>query len=139
MLYSQETVYAIRIVEALKNGEQRALKEICQTQKVPVSWGYKIAKKLNQTGFLTVKHGRYGGYRLGRDLESYTFGEFILNMEPNLEICTCVHRACPFDKEKESCALYQEVMRLQEKMLEHLGERTMSQVLNGSEVFSAAV
>ena len=129
MLYSQETTYAIRIIDALKDGNLHPATEIVKTQEIPQAWGYKIAKKLEEAGFITIKRGRYGGYTLAKDLEDFSFKDVILAIEPDMNIRPCLNAPCPLKRDKGTCSLYHEIMHLQSKIIGLLDDSSMKDVL----------
>ena len=129
MLYSQETTYAIRIIDALKDGNLHPASEIVKTQEIPQAWGYKIAKKLEEAGFITIKRGRNGGYTLAKDLEDFSFKDVILAIEPDMNIRPCLNAPCPLKRDKGTCSLYHEIMHLQSKIIGLLDDSSMKDVL----------
>ena len=129
MLYSQETSYAIRIIDALKDGELHKASDICASQEIPQPWAYKIAKKLEEAGFIEIKRGRYGGYKLAKPLEAFTFKDMIFSIEPEINIRPCLNAPCPLKRDKGTCSLYHEIMKLQSNIVGLLDESTMEDVL----------
>ena len=129
MLFSQETEYAIRIIDALKDEKQHKAEDICRTQKIPAVWIYKIAKKLQKAGFINIKLGCRGGYTLGKDLETYTLKDLVFAIEPSLCLRPCLNAPCPLQRDKGTCPLYRELLRLQSGLVELMSAGTMKDVL----------
>ena len=61
MLITRETDYALRVLRALSDGEQHTAGEISSTQLVPKQFAYKIIKKLDKGGLVSIARGVDGG------------------------------------------------------------------------------
>ena len=129
MLYSVKITYAVRIIDALKEGNHMTLDEICEAYRVPKAWGYKIAKQLHKAGFVSIKRGRFGGYSLDRNLRDYTMWDLVTTVETDMEVYSCISGPCPLGKDKESCALYRDVVEIQIGMEKLLNEKSMYETL----------
>ena len=55
MMITRESDYAIRIIRALKDGELLPLEQICQRELVPKQFAYKILKKLERSGLVSIR------------------------------------------------------------------------------------
>lgn len=58
MMITRESDYAIRIIRALKDGELLPLEQICQRELVPKQFAYKILKKLERSGLVSIRRRR---------------------------------------------------------------------------------
>ena len=70
LLVTREADYALRILRALAGGEQRTAADICEQEQIPDKFVYKIAKKLEKSGFIKIVRGAEGGCRLIVDLHT---------------------------------------------------------------------
>ena len=71
-MITRESDYAIRIIRALKDGELLPLEQICQRELVPKQFAYKILKKLERSGLVSIRRGAGGGCILNRSLADLT-------------------------------------------------------------------
>ena len=77
MMITRESDYAIRIIRALKDGELLPLEQICQRELVPKQFAYKILKKLERSGLVSIRRGAGGGCILNRSLADLTLLDII--------------------------------------------------------------
>ena len=63
MMITRESDYAVRMICALKDGEQLTIEQICRKEQVPRQFAYKILKKLEKAGLVDVykRQGYYTG------------------------------------------------------------------------------
>ena len=57
MLITREADYALRILRALSGGEQVKAAEICERERLPQQFVYKILKKMEQAGLVRIARG----------------------------------------------------------------------------------
>lgn len=89
-MITRESDYAIRILRALKNGEQQTIEQICSKEQVPRQFAYKILKKLDRAGLVSIRRGAGGGCRLGRSLEELTLLDVILVTDREFFLNPCL-------------------------------------------------
>jgi Rrf2 family protein len=90
MLITRETDYAIRAIRALSDGHKWTLSEICEKEKVPHQFGYKIMKKLALADFVIIRRGKEGGYLLSDGIKDKTMLDLTNVMESSTEVSPCV-------------------------------------------------
>ena len=90
MMITRESDYAIRILRALKNGEQQTIEQICQRELVPRQFAYKILKKLDRAGMVSIRRGAGGGCSLGRSLETLTLLDVIRAIDRDFFLKPCL-------------------------------------------------
>nr|WP_294495550.1 Rrf2 family transcriptional regulator [uncultured Mediterraneibacter sp.] len=131
MLFTRESDYAIRIVRALKGGEQRNVDEICSLEEVPRAFCYKIMKKLGTAGIVDVARGAGGGYRLGRSLDDLTLYDIIAAIEPEFSVMECIHHFCSRNSGSNHCKVHRELLGIQSSVEKLLREKTLYDILEG--------
>ena len=74
MLLTRECDYAVRILRALSSGKTTSVQDICRAEEISAPITYKLARKLEQSGYVKSYRGAEGGYALsvGLDAVSYT-------------------------------------------------------------------
>lgn len=103
MIMTRETDYAVRILRALSCGERLTVRQVCDSELVPVQFAYKILKKLASCGYVEIFRGQEGGCRLKADLNELSLydlmrciNEDILSMPawiPSMNVLGGVHTA----------------------------------------------
>ena len=75
MIMTRETDYAVRILRALSCGERLTVRQVCDSELVPVQFAYKILKKLASCGYVEIFRGQEGGCRLSDKTAAGAFGK----------------------------------------------------------------
>lgn len=131
MLFTKESDYAIRIVRALQDGEQKNVREICAAEEIPEAFCYKIMKKLNRAGIVDVARGVGGGCRLSRGLQTLTLYDVVVAIEPDFSVMDCVHHFCSRNAGTEHCRVHRELLEIQRAVEELLRKKTLCDILEG--------
>ena len=129
MIYSQETEYALRVIRGLKDGNQKKLASICTEEQIPLSFAYKIGKKLQNAGFVEIRRGRNGGFRLLRDLKTFSLLDVIQVTDKTFSVQNCVGDFCALNAPGHPCQIHLELCRIQQELVRLLEEKTMHEVL----------
>ena len=90
MMITRESDYAIRIIRALKDGELLPLEQICQRELVPKQFAYKILKKLERSGLVSIRRGAGGGCILNRSLADLTLLDIIKAADEEFFLNPCL-------------------------------------------------
>jgi len=127
MLLTREFDYGLRVIRSLADGEKKSGAEICSTEILPVSYGYKILKKLENAGILLSTRGQYGGYQLAKSLENITLYDIILALNESFLVFQCLEdrTMCPFLSENRPCGFHIEFQRIQDMLVEGMREKSM--------------
>ena len=131
MLFTKECDYGARIIRHLANGELKTVSAICDTEKIPIQYSYKIMKKLENAGLLKSSRGQNGGYQLARPLDMITLHDIAIAVDENFLIFECVsnNKFCSFHKSDHPCTVHLEFNRLQNFLVKELKAKTMQEVL----------
>lgn len=131
MFLTKECDYGIRMIRSLADGEKKTVRTICDLEYIPHQYAYKILKKLERAGFVQSRQGPDGGYRLVRQLNSFTLFDIIVAIDKDLFLFECVQtgHTCPRNDPKAPCAVHQELERIQSIMLQEMQSKTMDTVL----------
>ncbi|MBD3223167.1 MAG: Rrf2 family transcriptional regulator [Caldithrix sp.] len=107
MRFYKTSEYAIRALVFLANNDDRlySVRELHKTLNIPYKYLSRLMYKLNHSGLVTVKQGKFGGYRLGKDKASITLADIIEAVEglENYERCILGFEQCSDDN---PCALH---------------------------------
>ncbi len=129
MLFTKESDYAIRVVRALKDGRKRNIREICEREQIPEAFAYKITRKLNRAGLVSIRRGAGGGYVLGRPLAEITLYDVVTAIEPDFAVLECIHHFCDRQERKECCRVHHEMLNIQNRVEELLKEKSLYEIL----------
>jgi len=133
MFLTRECDYGIRVIRSLADGTKKTIDVIASEEHIPKKYAYKIVKKLEHGGLVQSTRGRGGGYRLSKDLDSFTIADIITSIDANRYINDCLKdkSECPIrDHETTPCTVHSELKRIQSLVLDELNAKPVSQVLN---------
>lgn len=136
MLITKETDYALRILRTLSTGGCFTTAEISEREEIPRKYAYKILKKLEKAGMITIILGSRGGCSLGCDLKQVTLWDLIQAVEKRARFTACMEpgyecewrtkRNCP-------CITHIQLLKVQAAIDAELRSRSLFWVLNGEE------
>jgi len=121
----------MRIIRRLADGERKIVTDICEVEKIPVHYAYKIMKKLEHAGLLNSLRGQHGGYQLTKPLDTITLYDVAVAVDENFLIFECVanDKLCSFHQADRPCAVHLEFNRLQCLLEGEMKAKTMQEVL----------
>lgn len=100
MRLNLKTDYALRILLYAAKASPRLVtaKEVAESFNFTHSNSNQIVNNLKRKGYLFVQRGRYGGgFTLAKDPKEILIGDFIKDVEPDLDLVQC------FNVEKNTC------------------------------------
>lgn len=133
MMITRESDYGIRIIRALKDGEQITIDQICVQQSIPRQFAYKILKKLDHAGLVQIRRGYKGGCLLGRDLSEITLYDVIRATDEQFFLTHCLQDGyqCDFAARSSCCTVHSELSRVQRVLEQELRRRSLKEILDG--------
>lgn len=136
MLITREMDYALRVLRALEDGEKKSIQEICQREVAPKQFIYRIVKKLEKMGLVSIFHGAKGGCRLVADLEMVSLYELMEGMHIDRLVSECLMPGYQCNR-KESCDdicyIHIGFAEIQKKIDEELKRYTIHMLIRGRE------
>ncbi|MDR1623155.1 MAG: Rrf2 family transcriptional regulator [Synergistaceae bacterium] len=136
MLITRETDYALRVLRALSDGEQVTVGNVCKRELLPQQFVYKILKKMEQAGFVSIARGVEGGCRLTADLDETSLYDLIEAMKADRLVGACMQPGfqCAWRKENASnCTVHGQLQQIQEILDTELRKRSLRQILFGND------
>lgn len=120
MYLTRETDYALRIIRALRDGDLHTLGDLSQSEHVPLSFAYKIAKKLERAGIVELFRGTSGGCQLAADLHYVTIYDLMSAVGEEIAISECMIAGtkCTWRESHGKCIVHNNLAKIQEN-LEH--------------------
>jgi len=130
MFITREIEYAMRMVRALADNEVKAVREICEDERLPQKWAYKILKKMERANIVKAFYGVNGGYQLNRGVAQITMLDILAINENTLRFGECAHGLeCLDDAQSNGCVINREFRRLESVVRYQLSKRTMDDVI----------
>ena len=114
--------------------KKTSVKELCRCENIPLAFGYKILKKLAQSGIVRSYQGSRGGYQLAKEPSDLTMLEIIQAMGEDDEgllhnKCLKKEHHCNRYVSEIPCSLYAELVRIQEKFSDELHGCTIEKLI----------
>lgn len=131
MLLTKESDYGLRIMRALADGEKKTVRSICDQEKVPYKFAYKILKKLEKGNCVRSFQGPHGGYQLAADLGKVTLYDVVAAADDNIMIFPCVQNGneCPRNSKRVPCKVHIEFERIQNLLMEEMKRKSIKDIL----------
>lgn len=136
MLITREMDYALRVLRALEDGEKKSIQEICQKEAAPKQFMYRIVKKLENMGWVSIFHGAKGGCCLSTDLETVSLYELLEGMNGDRLVSECLMPGYQCDRAKvcnDICYIHIGLADIQKKIDEELKNYTIHRLIRGRE------
>lgn len=125
MLLTRENDYAIRMMRSMKDGEKHTIKDICREEEIPEAFAYKILRKLQGAGLVTVERGAAGGCRIGKSLEELDLYDVVTAVDEEPLIMTCLREKCSRNSAGSACKVHGELVKIQQVLVEELKARKL--------------
>jgi Rrf2 family protein len=136
LIIKRETDYAIRILRALFDGEQKTATEICKEEHMPLQFVYRIMKKMEIGGLVKIIRGKEGGAVLDSDLKTVSLYDLlnILGDKPYVNECMKDGYKCErFAKTGKACIAHKHLMEVQKVLEKDLKARSLYYMLTEAE------
>lgn len=130
MLLTKEVDYALRIMRELGRGTKCSAKHICQEEKIPEAFTYKILKKLESGGVVNSIRGAQGGYYLSKPLQEWCIADIVLVIDPSVGVSQCSNMDfhCQRSSDLGGCCTNKEFLRIQKIIEVEMRKYNLEQV-----------
>lgn len=120
MFITREMDYAVRIVRSLNKGLKLSAEEISKEEYVPISFAYKVLKKLSKADIVKIIRGTYGGYILNPNKNANIY-DVITAVDKDFLITECLRGGynCPNNSD-DFCLVHKEFLEIQNMIEERL-------------------
>lgn len=130
MLISRQSDYAIRVIRALSDMQVHSAADIERRENVTVAFLYKILKKLEKAGLVSIIRGPLGGYELAKRCNEFTLFDVISAVDEDFVINECIRDGYECSSRNTGdCLVHKEFCRVQEMLINELKNKTMDDVL----------
>lgn len=135
MLLTKETDYALRILRALADGNRLTTKELANDEQIPHQFAYKILKKLQNGGIVSILRGADGGCTLAIGLEKLSLFQLMQVMEDDSYVSSCMKAGyqCSWCKAHGNavCHAHTHLSSIQKNLDEELDSHSLREILFG--------
>lgn len=121
--------YAVRILRALRAGEQLTSAQIAAREHIQPAVTYKLTKQLTRAGLLESRRGQTGGYLLHRPCSELTLYDLFCAMEDPLLLTECLEPG--YDCANNACGVcgvHCEFARIQSCLDAELKRKTLEEL-----------
>lgn len=129
MLINRKTDYAIRVVRALSDMNIHSASDVEKEEAVPISFAYKILKKLAKAGIIEIIRGPSGGYRLAKKCDNLNLYDIISAVDDDFVINECIREGYVCTSEDKLCTVHNEFMRVQQVIINELRRKSLAEIL----------
>ncbi|PIP53819.1 MAG: transcriptional regulator, partial [Bacteroidetes bacterium CG23_combo_of_CG06-09_8_20_14_all_32_9] len=131
---TQYSLYALTyLAKKYKNGPV-LINEIAQAEKLPKKFLETILLELKNTGIVSSKKGKGGGYYLIKKPENVNFAEIIRLFDGAIALLPCVtynyYEACDHCKNENLCGIRAVVKEIRDKTVAILKKTTLKDVID---------
>ncbi len=132
MIITREVDYALRILRALSDGEQMTTGTLCEREKIPKQFAYKIIRKLSAGNFLTTDRGAVGGVRLTANLREKSLYELMCALDARELVNACMQDGytCEWRECQKVCGAHKQFEELQQTIDSELKKRKLYSLLS---------
>lgn len=136
MFITKETDYALRILRALADGEQRTAVSLAESEQIPLQFAYKILKKLEKGGVLQIVRGADGGCHLTIGLDQITLYRLMKIMGEDAFLSSCMRPEyqCQWCQAHEEtvCRAHLHLQQIQQTLNRELDTHSLQEIFFGN-------
>jgi len=131
VLIIKEVEYAIMILDELNKQSPMSAAAISEKRKIPSPFIYRVLKKMEKAGFLTVKRGTNGGYNIAADLGTMTLYDVISAFDNTFVIIECMkkHYDCT-RATKNDCCMHRAFGAIQYRLQTEFSRKKLADLLS---------
>ncbi len=125
MLITRETDYALRIIRSLAEKELVSAACISEKDLIPKQFIYKIAKKLERAGIISIRQGTRGGFLLIADLSDLSLLDVMLAVGDRVMVNACMeadYDCAWIKKRQEPCLFHKNLFEFKLRVEKELSE-----------------
>ena len=130
ILIIKEVEYAIQILDALYHKSPMSAAALSQEKNIPSPFIYRVLKKLETGGLLTIRRGPKGGYSLKADCEKLTLYDVISAFENTFIVTECLKSdyECVHNNDF-NCRMHRQFAWIQHLLKEEFQKANLSSLL----------
>lgn len=131
MLIIREVEYAIMILDELNKQSPLSAAAISDRRGIPSPFIYRVLKKMEKAGLLTVKRGTGGGYEIAADLRGVTLLDVISAFENTFVIIECMKSQYDCSRTtKHDCCMHRAFCGIHHKLQMEFSRNNLADLLS---------
>lgn len=134
ILIIKEVEYAVRIIDELYHEGPLPAAEISKRRDIPSPFIYRILKKMEAGGILSIRRGPKGGYTLCRDCSELTLYDVISVFENTFLVVECMKSGYDCTNNNSAdCCMHREFRRIQDRLKEEFNRESLASLLEAED------
>lgn len=134
ILIIKEVEYAVRIIDELYHEGPLPAAEISKRRDIPSPFIYRILKKMEAGGILSIRRGPKGGYTLCRDCSELTLYDVISVFENTFLVVECMKSGYDCTNNNSAdCCMHREFRRIQDRLKEEFNRESLASLLESED------
>ena len=134
ILIIKEVEYAVRIIDELYHEGPLPAAEISERRDIPSPFIYRILKKMEAGGILSIRRGPKGGYTLCRDCSELTLYDVISVFENTFLVVECMKSGYDCTNNNSAdCCMHREFRRIQDRLKEEFNRDSLASLLEAKD------
>lgn len=134
ILIIKEVEYAVRIIDELYHEGPLPAAEISERRDIPSPFIYRILKKMEAGGILSIRRGPKGGYTLCRDCSELTLYDVISVFENTFLVVECMKSGYDCTNNNSAdCCMHREFRRIQDRLKEEFNRESLASLLEAKD------
>lgn len=127
MRFQKTTEHAIRVMTylAVNNDRRFSVNVLHRELDIPYKYLGRLMSKLSQAGLVEVEQGKYGGYRIGRDLNKIYLYEIVGVVEGLEDYDRCI-LGFPQCSNENPCPMHHLWVEIQSKLKDLMYNTTLA-------------
>lgn len=105
-----------------------AMKDVAERQGISKKYLEQVVSPLADAGLVTVRRGKYGGFRLARPAEEITLADIVSASEGGINLMDCLACVGICDRESQ-CAARNVWGGMQQALIDYLNEHTLADAI----------
>jgi len=102
------------VLDELHKESPLSASELSERRGIPSPFIYRVLKKLESAGILSIKRGAHGGYSIRKDCEDLTLYDVICAFENTFLVIECMKKQHDCSRNRGlGCCIHREFGRLQ--------------------------
>lgn len=131
ILIIREVEYAVSIIEALHHNGSMKAQEISRMKNLPGPFIYRILKRLEAGGIISIKRGPQGGYTLEKDCSQLTLCDIIDVFDNTFLVIECMKEEYQCGRNhKGDCCMHGEFGRIQNVLREEFKRKSLASLFD---------
>ena len=135
MLITREVDYALRILRALYVEGRMTTSALCEKEKIPKAFAYKIIRKLTAAGYLTTDRGADGGVQMRTDLAGESLYDLMCEVDSRELVNNCLNPdyVCENRENRDCCTIHEQLREVQESVDDERKKRDLRSLISGKD------